>query len=289
MILKNNLLKYLLGLFVIITFCSCEDYKNEIWINEDGSGKVEMSYDMSSMISMMQMMEGMEGMDEEDSGEDVEEENSDNEEITEDNFMSIFDNMGEGMAGMEDLDTTLVVYDVMPDSVKQKLSNPELMKKMSFSFYANKAESSAMFNMSVEYDSKEERDQIFDSFAEMAEGNDADAQGKIEDFKQMIRQYDLDLEKGVVLIPEQDFTGDFAEGMGDQDMDFENMDEEELAMMEMMMGDAGILTTIHLPSEVISCDDKSAKIDGKTITFKDSYMDLLKDKKMKGREIKFKK
>ncbi len=66
-------------------------------------------------------------------------------------------------------------------------------------------------------------------------------------------------------------------------------DDESMGMMQMLFGDASIITKMHLPGEIISCDDPKADIFGNQIMFKDSFMDLMKNKKSKARVIRFKK
>ncbi len=264
---------------------SCADITNEVWVNKDGSGKVDISMDMGEMMGMIEMMASMEeGMKD---GEESEEDSDTDEGEDEEDMFSMLGMSGSGK--MENVDTSFNFYDVMPDSIRNKLENPELFRKMSMTTRMNKEESEMFLQMSFEYDSPEERDEIINSIGQLSEKGDENAE-KINQFKEMMRQYDADLEKGIVTIPEQDFSSEFAEDMGgeEMDMDFDNMSEEDMAMMQMMMGDAGFITTMHLPDEIISCDDKSAEIDGNTITIKDSYMDLMKNKKFAGRTIKFK-
>jgi len=251
-----NKLLILTTLLVSLFLCSCSDFENEVWINEDGSGKMTMNYDMSPMMSMMAMAEGMEGSDSTDMEEDIKSLDGGTEDLA-----SIFKNFS-NPSQIENIDTTFSFYEVMPDSIKNEITKPELLKNAICSVMVNKEEGQATMGLE---------------------------KGSMEGFKEVMRQYEVDLKAGIVRFPEQDFSGSLADEMQDGDgPDFENMEESERAMMEMMFGDAGISMVVHLPNNVVSCDDESAKVYGNTVIFKDTYLDLMKTKKMKGRVIKFK-
>lgn len=268
--------------FSILFLTSCSDFENNIYINEDGSGKVTMRYDASEMVSMMEMMKGMEESEEEVIDEDI-----DNESEEQD-FNSIMKGLG-SPSDMKDIDSTFVFYDVMPDSLKETMENPELLKNVSVSINTNKADMTAIMGMEMTYKSLEELEETFQTLNKMGDNNEEEDNNQMKSFKELIRNYEADLKNGIVILPEQDFSGDFGDnGMGNEDIDFENMSEEEAGMMQMMLGESGYVTTIHLPGEVISCDDNEAVIDGNTITIKDSYMTLMTDSKFKARTIKYK-
>ena len=55
----NKSIKILFAFCLIGLLSSCSDVENEIWINKDGSGKIAIDYDMSSMLEMDSMFEGM--------------------------------------------------------------------------------------------------------------------------------------------------------------------------------------------------------------------------------------
>ncbi|MBT8232325.1 MAG: hypothetical protein HKO66_10170 [Saprospiraceae bacterium] len=289
------LLLVILGLFF---FSSCSDVENEIWINEDGSGKMEVKIDMSSMLEMASMFEGM-GDEGEEGTEGDDEEQEEEYEIEEEESNSFedaksFDDIMDGIMSpenMRDIDTTFNMYDVMPDSIKNQVSNSELLKNINISVLANKAESVAKFSLQFVYKSQDELMEIFSSLSELdSDTSDEEKEASLDKFRSMMTQYEVDLKNGILTLPAQDFNDDLlGEGLGEGAGDkMDNMDDEAMGMMQMLFGDASIVTKIHLPGEVISCDDKEADIFGNQIRVKDSFMDLMKNKKTKGRVIKFK-
>ncbi|MDA8693258.1 hypothetical protein N9L92_04280, partial [Saprospiraceae bacterium] len=242
------------------------------------SGKVNMRYDASEMVAMAEMMKGME--------EDVEEEEME-EDMDDGDIMSMLDGLG-NPSNLQDVDSTFTFYEVMPDSIKSTIKNPELLKNVSVTINTNKSEMTAVMGMEVRYKSLDELDEIFLTLKEMGDEKDEE-NSQMESVKELIRNYEADLKNGIVTLPEQDFSGDLAgDGMGDENIDFENMSDEESGMMAMMIGESGYVTTIHLPGEVISCDDTEAIIEGNTVTIKDSYMTLMKEGIFKARTIKYK-
>jgi len=282
-------MRFLLFFFALIMLASCADYNNDIYINEDGSGKVTMSYDASEMMGMLEMMKGMEDSDsepEDDNNEEPAMEGGDDPEDIMSNFMSSMTSESGPSLGT-DMDTTINFYNEMPDSIKSKLSKPELFKKVNISILSNKAAAKMVMSMDLSYDNMEELEEMYSEMSKLNNGEDEISQS-IKTLRELKRNYELDLETGEVILPEQDFDGDMSELMGpEQGMGDEEMGEEAMAMMNMMLGEAGIVTTLHLPGAVLSCDDPNAIIEGKAITIKELYSDLMTEKKMKKRVIKF--
>ena len=277
--MTNRILNLLVLVALALFMTSCSDFENNIYINADGSGKVNMRYDASEMVAMAEMMKGME----EDVEEEVIEEN--NQDV---DFMSMLNGLG-NPSNLQDVDSTFTFYEVAPDSLRRTIENPELLKNVSMTVNTNKSEMTAVMGMEMRYKSLDELDQIFLTLKEMGDKEDGDENGQMDGVKELIRNYEADLKNGIVTLPEQDFSGDLAgDGMGNEDIDFDNMSDEESGMMQMMLGESGYVTTIHLPGEVISCDDTEAVIEGNKVTIRDSYMTLMKKGIFKARTIKYK-
>lgn len=287
----NNISKLLFGLLTLLFFTSCSDIENEIWVNEDGSGKYALAYDMGPMLEMAAMFEGMkeaeEGVETDDSPK--EENNSlENVRSVDDIFKSLSD-----PSSIKDIDTTFNMYDVMPDSIRNAIDNPKSLKNIVMDLHANKAQSIAKFGMTFSYKNENELGELIATLASLDKDGDAQKkQENIDKFNTLITQYNVDLKKGTLILPEQDFSKEFSSDLLGEDpfggKDLDNLSDEDMGMMQMMFGDASITTKIHLPGEVISCDDPTADIFGNQIRIKDSFMDLMRNKKIKARTIKFK-
>ena len=249
--MSNRILNILVLSFLVLFMTSCSDFENN-------------------------MMKGMEDEGEEESEEDIDD----------GDIMSMLDGLG-NPSNLKDIDSTFTFYEVMPDSVKTTIDNPELLKNVSMTINTNKSDMTAVMGLEVRYKSLDELEDIFGTLKAM--GDNPDEEGnQMDSFKELIRDYEADLKNGIITLPEQDFSGDFGDnGMEDEEIDFENMSEEEAGMMQMMLGESGYVTTIHLPGNVISCDDTNAIIEGNTVTIKDSYMTLMKDGIFNARTIKY--
>ena len=260
---------------------SCSDFENTIYINADGSGRVHMRYDASEMLAMADMMKDMGG----EMG--AEEEEIILDDIDEDgNLNSLLDGLNDPTS-IKDIDTTFTFYEVLPDSLKSTLGQAELLKNISMSINSNETKKISIMEMKLEYQSLDELEYTYEMLKVLANEGNKDV-GEMDGFKDLIRNYDADLTKGIVILPKQDFSGSFGEGVVSEDIDFSNMSEEESGMMEMMCGNAGYVTTLHLPGEVISCNDPEAIIEGNVVTIRDTYMTMMKDNMLKARTIKFK-
>lgn len=274
-------------IWIALSLGSCSDLENEIWINADGSGKYTVSYDMSPMLEMASMFGEMpdslqtETMDE---PEGVKSSTS---------IDGLFDAVSDP-SGMDDIDTSFTFYSELPDSIRDKITNAELLKNVQLRLLSNEAESVAEFAISIEYKDQDEMKDIMKAMVEMGNAEKGKSgTDDIEKLDEMFAEYELDLNNGVLTIAEQDFGKELLGGdmLGDDSMGDINLDSlgsEEMSMMKMMFGDASIKTKIHLPGEVISCDDPKADIFGNQIRYEDSFFEVIKNKKLKGRVIKFK-
>jgi len=288
----NKSIKILFAFCLIGLLSSCSDVENEIWINKDGSGKIAIDYDMSSMLEMASMFEGM-GEENGHKDEKDEPNKSDKNKAKGLGDIKSLDDIMDKLANpnsIDDIDTSFSAYSVMPDSIKNTIENPEAFKKINIAVLSDKSESLAKFGVTFEYDSSDEFHSIIKSLADLDKDNTSAEKSKAMDkFKGMITNYEADLKKGIVTIPSQDFS----DGLMDESLtggkSLDNMDEESMGMMQMLFGDASIVTKMHLPGEILSCDDPTADIFGDQIRFNDSFMDLVKNKKTKARVIKFKK
>ena len=225
---------------------------------------------MSSMLEMASMFEGVgDGMqkssDHEHQSHDYEsddgstepknkehEQNHDKKDDDNDfsdiqNFDDIMDQLTNPTT-MEDIDTTFNLYDVMPDSIKNTLKNSESFKKMNFNVVSNKVDQIAKFGLSFEYNN-------YDEFTEMAESlsaldkdkNEAEKTKALDKLKSMITKYEADLRNGIITIPSQDFSEGFIDDNLTGGKNIDDMGEEGAGMMQILFGDASIITKMHLP------------------------------------------
>jgi len=266
--------------------------ETETTISKDGSGEKSFKMDMSSMGMLMGMMKGVEEESTDEEKEDIISKNIEESlnqegieklmdgEAKEFNLSDLISNPG----AMGDIDTSFNVYDVMPDSIKSN-EGSEFMKKVHMSIKSDEESGEAMFSINMSYDSEEERDEISNKLPEIL-GKSADSNG--QDFTENLfgEAETIDYKKGFVIIPAQDIDDELGDQMGDEDMDLE--DEETKMMMNMMFGDSEVKSIYHLPGPVEFTNDANAIINGSTVTFTVSFIELMEMKEIPKRVIKYK-
>lgn len=260
--MKN--IKYFIILFVL-TICSCAPSLTEIWVNEDESGKAEMTFDMGEYATMFASM-----MDEEGDGEGPK-------------------SLWEGENNRTQ-DTLINFYNMMPDSVKQKLKNPELLKQMEMKASMNAEKEEFLLKMSIAYDSEEEFIELMEELAAMkesqGEANPMMAMTSKEEMNKMFVQSKHDSKNHIVRIPQSDLIEDLKndpmfEGKIDSLVQAlesipEDADSEDLEILKMMLGSKS-KTVVHLPNDVQFTNDPNAKIEGRTVTFTVDPIELLRN------------
>jgi len=261
----HNIL-YLLALVLI--FSSCGDISEVMWINADGSGKLEYSVDLSSALPMLQMMS--QGVDSTQAGEGGKE---------------MMDNFFETM-GREDVDSTATFYSMAPDSIKESVEGIEKLKKVSLNMKANKDDESAIIKMIIDFKDFNEIDELITMVGEMqgdgaggAMGGMMGGMGGLDGFSYADNQYFT--KKFYKRRPMQQ-DASMADMMGE--------DEESEGMMQMMFGNSDFIQTYHFPHKVKSVNLEEASIKaGNTVVVRRSLMDVMNAKNGKELEVMFKK
>ena len=260
---------FLYTFFILFLLSSCTPEKSELWFNEDGSGKMEMTIDMGEMAGMATgLMQSM--------GEDGDEPPKD-------------------MWGKEEkIDSTMVLYDMVPDSVMEKLENPVPLKQFKLNMHVDSEKEIALMKVVIDYKSSENLKEIFQALEEIQEkeGAAGGLPGGNENIADMFNNFDLQMAEGLITLEGVDFSD-----MKD-DPEFEEMikamenpekaeDPEFMKFFEAMFG--GDMTTIvHAPREIISTNQKDAIIKGNTVTFKENILEMMKLEKVEDKVIQFK-
>jgi len=257
--LKN----YLPFIFLALLISSCSPVISELWINKDESGKMSTTFDLGEMAGMAQGMLSELG-DEEDKKD------------------------GAGLWDKEEIiDSSMNFYDIMPDSIKETMTNPKILKNVSLDMHINSLKEEASMTLNIEYKNQNHLNQIFTTMKEMKKSGEKAE----EQFDNMNIEYTIDVKRGIVQLPGMDISElendpEFAQIMGSIDS-LETTDPESMMLFEMMFGGES-KTIVHLPGKIEFTNDMHAEIDGNTVTFRDNMMEMIKAKKSKDRIIKFK-
>jgi len=247
-------MKHLLLFFVAILLISSCTIQQDLYFNKDGSGKLRMTMDANSLIEIAKMSGKLGG----DKNPSDTIKNSKKQKI-QDFVLSNIDKMY--------LDFKLDVYDVLPDSIKDKIENPELLKDYSIIVYNNKDQSE--IGMNVDFSSLESLDNKTGKILELLEllnyerkdnGKKKDldmySQGSKEILKSDYSKY-IKFKKGkITILPKIEENNDEAKG--------------EMGSL------AKVRTRIHLPGKVKKSKDGKYSIhDRNTIELKDSGLEVI--------------
>jgi hypothetical protein len=262
----------------------------ETTLNKDGSGEESFEMDMSGIGQLASMFEGTSDGDEIDKdklGENMDD-HIDQEALEEmmeaDPKEGDFDisKIFSDPSSIPQQDTSFTVYEAMSDSLKGT-SNAYLMKKVRIGMRSDSVNNEMKISFNIKFKDQEERQKIR---AEMPNylSDDKDRKASNMDVtNNMLGEMEqVDFKKGVLIIPMMDLKSDEEEAEEE-----EEDDEGAKAMMAMMFGDSGIRQTYHLPGKVEFTSDPNAKINGNTVVFFTSLVDLMDKEAIPQRIIKF--
>ncbi len=262
-------------LFIILSIfflTSCMDYQTDVYINNDGSGKIKTKVDMSGMMEMIEMMSAMEKPD------SLQQEDTD--ESPEDFLKGAFSDTEN-----ERIDTSFSMGAVIPDSIEISPEDRSLMDKMRMGFILDKAERSFMFNIDIDFDKEEDIQAIMETFAKTAQQDDRSRTMNSEELSKAFNQWSGEFTYGHIAVPETDYSED----LGDEEINLDSLSNDELEMMKMMVG-GSVVTTYHLPGKVkkVSGGDFIKKIDKNTVQVTNDVMDIIERKKTPAYTIEYK-
>jgi hypothetical protein len=269
------------GLALLMT--SCGDIQQDLYLNADGSGKLEASFELGEIMSMM------EGFDELNVNDVTLEEGAmpdtiaDEPMIKQDPMESLMKRITDP-AHPVDFDTLISLVSIMPDSVKAKQTRPDLTKNIWMRIQSPANSDELTIGMVVEFrdqaqlhDIIQHLDTIDNTAMRVAGGPGGTGSSGFptEAF------LPFNHTGGMLTIDTMDYSGATADlGMGMMAGD-STMASEDMGMMEMMFGNSKIRSIIHVPGEVISCSNKDAILtkDNRVIV-EHKFMDVMKTGKV---------
>ena len=247
--------------FLLLLFCgnSCMSIKEELWANEDGSGKYHMAIDMSQALDFIGMMGGME------------DDQSEDETEAKDPMSDIFKRIEKGTFSG---DTIINSNDLIAES-KAKGEENDIPKDMKMKVHYDKEKSEMDITFMFDFKSLVDlnKNDFFSGdkgFLKEMGGPGTDAVAKLD--------YSLDKKKFV------------RKGI---DMSSSNIlgskgDDGSADMMMGLFSNTTFTSVYHLPQKVKSANNPDAVIDGKTVTIEIPMKELMAAKKTPDLEVKFK-
>lgn len=253
---------FILFIAASMTFTSCINILEEMFLNKDGSGKYAMTIDMSALM----------------------------ESSTREMLKSFAQE--EGAEIPEDKDTpptevdTLIMFKDMPAKMRGDLSRPDFYNKVAMKMLASESKEIMKITFLLDFDNADDIDYFLKNMDKlMASANDEESplggmggKGMGSMLPSAGKDYRLfDISKKLLKRYKAPAPA-------------ENMEEDEnMAMMKMFMAGAEYTTVYHFPGKVKSATNPNAKIDGKTVTIKGDLLEMMEGKADMSTEVKFKK
>lgn len=265
----NIVIKATALLLFCLTLFSCQPSKQEIWINEDDSYKLEITYELGGMADMLKMM-----------------------------FTDSTGNSAKSLSketGTED--TIMYVSDMIPDSIKEQLSHPEILGKMELAMHLDYDNEDGQIVFKLDLDNGKQTTDFENLLKELESFKTADpTMGMLKgDDGSMFLQHELDKKLNVIRIPSS-FSYD---ELADEDLEMvemlrmkvaeegpEALEDPQIKMvMEMIFG-GETQTIVHTPRDIWFTNDPDAVVEKRKVTFTNNYLeDILSWKTEKPNDI----
>ncbi|MEL6836904.1 MAG: hypothetical protein AAFY48_14395 [Bacteroidota bacterium] len=251
-------LSYLTCLALALLTTGCFEMLEDLYVNADGSGKYQITIDMSGMFSDPFMGEMMkQGLQEETGGESLE------------------------------IDSLLTFTDLSDGELPPSLTDKDrdILNRTELRMQMSESEEIGKFTISFPFASFDELNEFNKTLAKMNEegGQGGGMSGLMSGSTGFTGNESLWDLSGRTLTRKV-ITSDPAELM-------EEMGGEEMMdMVKMMMADATFTSTYHLPGRVKKCTIPNAEVDGKNVSVSYNFLDAFEDEVPEtGGTIKFKK
>jgi hypothetical protein len=272
----------------MLMLSSCGDIQNEYFINADGSGKMEASFDLGEMMSMMKGFDDMGVPDDTLSDDEIPEDTSmvNETETPKDPMQLIMDRVTDPNYPLE-FDTLIAFDQIMPDSVKATVKRMDLVKKLALHMKSPANSADLIMGIVMNYDNVEQLRDIIKNLDSLG-GTESVMPGNMSGSmgKGTFNAYEANLKEGWIKFDSTDYSA-YNQDMGM--MSDSTAGSEDMGMMEMMFGSSKIRTIVHVPGEVISCTNKDAVITkDERVIIEYDFMDVIKKGKTEGFTIKFK-
>ena len=274
---------------MIIGLSSCGDIEQNLVVNADGSGSLETTFDVGEMMSMVKGMGDMGSLTNEDvtiSGGQQADTTAIEPEEVKDPMQTIIDKVTDP-AYAHDFDTMMSFVDIMPDSIREKQKNLDLLRKINIRLQSPANSASLKMGLVMNFANTaqlNEMIQYLETFDDSTSTEIVPGMGGGMQSETFL-VFDADLKAGWIKIDSVDYSAMGLEmGMsGDS-----TMTSEEMGMMEMMFGNSKIKSSIKVPGEVTSCTNKDAILTkDNRVLLEYSFLDVIKKGKIPGYTIYF--
>lgn len=240
---------FIAGLCLLVC-TSCLDVVEEVFLNQDGSGKYTITMDMSELFSDPMMKSLIEEAAKEEAGQ------ADDEPV--------------------EVDSTLFFRD-MPQFATLSKSDQDLIRDIRLNMEASESKEKMVIEMIFPFQHIDDFHKMGEALSKMSDEEGGGAAG-------LMGSGALGTQGAQFLLNKRTLTRqpmpDAKDLLGEDD---------NMAMMKMFFESATYKTVYHLPGNVKKTTIPNARIDGKTVVVENNFMDLIEGKVDIGGTIKFKK
>jgi hypothetical protein len=246
---------FVTGSIILVLFSSCGDLKQDLYLKADGSGRLETTMDIGELIGMAKSLENI--------GSDV--------DTFTDDFMidtvvqapdtSVKDPMQSYIEMITDpihdknVDTSFSLISIMPDSVRNKNSRPDLTSKMMVRLKSPANSGDLTVGIIMDFANTAELKDEIRLLQELNSSSNSISSTGLNMDTETFMSFETDMKEGWIRVDTVQYS-DITSGFG-MSQDSSTMIEND-GMLEMMFGNSQIRSTIHVPGEVISCSYEGA-------------------------------
>ena len=289
---RSYLYTICMAFMVIMGLSSCGDIEQNLVINADGSGKLETTFDVGEMMSMAKGLGDMGNLTNEDvtisNGQPQQPDTTSVKppEEPKDPMQMIIEKVTDP-AYAHDFDTLMNFVDIMPDSVKQKQKNLDLLKNINIRLQSPANSASLKMGLVMNFKNKNQLHEMIQYLETFEDSSTTEIMpgmgGGMQSETFLV--FDVDMKAGWIKVDSVDYSAMGMElGMGSDSL----MGSEEAGMMEMMFGNSKIKSSIQVPGEVTSCTNKDAILTkDNRVLLEYGFMDVIKKGKIPGYTIYF--
>lgn len=269
------------SVIISILLTSCGDLEQQLVLRQDGSGKLETSFDIGELIGMAGGLSGL-GMDYDTLSDDSVPDMPDT--IIVKDPMQEYIKMITDPNHAIDVDTTISLYSIMPDSVKANNDRPDLVNKMAIRLRSKANSNDLLMGLVMNFDNPGQLKEMVHYLQNLDNASTAAIGPSMSMDANNFLAFDADMKAGWIRVDTIRYE-DFAMDMG---MSGDSTSSEDMGMMEMMFGNSKLKTIIQVPGDVISCTHSNAILtkDNKVIV-EQPFLDVIKGGKYDGFTITF--
>jgi len=254
------------ALVVLISYMyACTPLYNEVWINENGSGKVMLRVDYSKFYHLM---------------DDFKKEVLINSENNRDSLIV-------SLMAREVIDTSILMHDLFPSIEGQEASDSELSKNLLVGLQKNSKSEQLVFTFSIIYDSELELESFFE---QVRQGKNLNTGVPIDEqiWNTIFTRHSVDLKNGILRVPRTKEYIEMARKIANDDKQKEA--DSDVSVITYETQDLDLTTKFYLPGDIQFTNDSKAKIENNTVTiYENTWSSITSEEKFDSldRIIKF--